>query len=272
MDLVAAAGPSYELAEARRSAAAWEREASLQLREADQTAPFAYHRHGRLVDAGTVEQAERSAARAWLADTLAGKQSQLVVDSNEQAARISAQLRAELVRLGRVAEQGVPLRLQGTYAGVGDLVQARRNGWELAGVEGNRRGPINRETYRVIETRDDGGLLVAPILGRTGGGEQLGQPMTLPGDYVSEHVALGYASTAHAAQGTRRPEPPARPSTAHRPPSSPACSRRPIRSRPRSPRRWRAAATPTRCGPRPSCSPTAPSWPPQVEPRGGWTS
>ncbi len=201
MDLVAAAGPSYELAEARRSAAAWEREASLQLREADQTALFAYHRHGRLVDAGTVEQAERSAARAWLADTLDGKQSQLVVDSNEQAARISAQLRAELVRLGRVAEQGVPLRLQGTYAGVGDLVQARRNGWELAGVEGNRRGPINRETYRVIETRDDGGLLVAPILGRTGGGEQLGQPMTLPGDYVSEHVALGYASTAHAAQG-----------------------------------------------------------------------
>jgi conjugative relaxase-like TrwC/TraI family protein len=201
MDLVAAAGPSYELVEARRFAAAWEREASLRLREGDATALFAYHRHGRLVDAGTVEQAERSAARAWLADTLDGKRSQLVVDSNEQAARISAQLRAELVRLGRVAEQGVPLRLQGTYAGVGDLVQARRNGWELAGVEGNRRGPINRETYRVVETRDDGGLVVAPVLGRPGAGEQLGQPMTLPGDYVCEYVALGYAFTAHAAQG-----------------------------------------------------------------------
>lgn len=58
---------------------------------------------------------------------------------------VCAQLRAELVRLGRVDEHGVPLS-QGTMAGVGDLVQARWNGWDLAGYEGNRRGPINRET------------------------------------------------------------------------------------------------------------------------------
>ncbi len=201
MDLVAAAGPSYELAEARRFTHGWERDASLRLREGDAAALGGYHRHGRLIDAGTIEQAERSAARGWLADTLDGKRSQLVVDSNEQAARISAALRAELVRLGRVTEQGAPLGLQGTYAGVGDLVQARRNGWHLAGVDGNQRGPINRETYRVLATRDDGGLLVAPILGRTAAGEQLGPRMTLPGDYVAEHLALGYASTVHAAQG-----------------------------------------------------------------------
>ena len=92
------------------------------------------------------------------ADTLAGQPSLLLVDTNEQAARLSAQLRAELVRLGRVAEDGVPLGRQGTVAGVGDLVQARCNGWDLAGYEGNRRGPINRETYRVTAVRDDGGL------------------------------------------------------------------------------------------------------------------
>jgi hypothetical protein len=95
----------------------------------------------------------------------------------------------------------VPLGLQDTYAGVGDVVQARRNGWELAGVHGNRRGPINREHYRVLATRDDGGLIVAPILGRTEDGEQHGDQLTLPGDYVREHVALGYASTVHAAEG-----------------------------------------------------------------------
>jgi AAA domain len=201
MDLIAGTGPCYELAEARRFTHRWERQTSLRLREGDAGALGAYHRHGRLVDAGTIEQAERSAARGWLADTLTGKQSQLVVDTNEQAARISAQLRAELVRLGRVAEHGVPLRLQGTYAGVGDLVQGRRNGWELAGVDGNQRGPINRETYRVLATRDDGGLLVAPILGRAEAGEQLGPRMSLPAAYVAEHVALGYASTVHAAQG-----------------------------------------------------------------------
>ena len=88
----------------------------------------------------------------------------LAADRGHQRAgrRLSAQLRAELVRLGRVDEDGVPLGVQGTVAGVGDLVQARRNGWDLAGYEGNRRGPINRENYRVLATRDDGGLIVAP--------------------------------------------------------------------------------------------------------------
>src|SRR5205085_2023238 len=85
--------------------------------------------------------------------------------------------------------------------GVGDLVQARRNQWDLAGVEGNRRGPINREHYRVLDTREDGGLMVAPILAHTRDGEHLGAQMILPGWYVAEHVTLGYACTVHSAQG-----------------------------------------------------------------------
>ncbi|MFB9744689.1 MobF family relaxase [Pseudonocardia sulfidoxydans] len=201
MDLLANAGARYELAEARRFTADWERAASLRLRAGDESVLRDYFEHGRLLDAGTVEQAEQSATTAWLADTLAGRHSLLIVGTNDQAARLSAQLRAELVRLGRVAEDGVPLGLQGTYAGVGDLIEARRNGWHLAGVEGNRRGPLNRETYRVTATRPDGGLEVAPIAGRGPDGELLGETMVLPGDYVAEHVALGYASTVHAAQG-----------------------------------------------------------------------
>ena len=62
-----------------------------------------YHHHGRLLDSGTRAQAEASAARSWLADTLAGKHSLLLVDDNEQAARLSAQLRTEL---GREASRG----------------------------------------------------------------------------------------------------------------------------------------------------------------------
>jgi len=49
--------------------------------------------------------------------------------------------------------------------------------------------------------REDGGLTVAPVLGRGDGGQQLGEAMALPGSYVVEHVTLGYASTVHAAQG-----------------------------------------------------------------------
>ena len=203
MDLLAQAGGRYELADARRFHHAWEGPASLRLREGDETVLQTYHQHGRLIDAGTLEEAEASAGRAWLADTLAGRRSVLVVDTNQQAERLCARLRAELVRLGRVDEAGVTLGRDGTTAGVGDLVAARRNGWELAGHEGNRRGPINRETYRVTATGDDGSLTVAPVHGRDAiGAEVLGDAMVLPADYVSKDVSLAYAGTVHSTQGT----------------------------------------------------------------------
>jgi conjugative relaxase-like TrwC/TraI family protein len=200
MELVAGAGNAYELTEARRFTHDWEREASLRLRERDQAVLDAYREHGRLIDAGAIEQAESSAARAWLGDTLAGKQSLLLVDSNEQAARLSTEIRTELIRFGRVTEHGVALSSQGTFAGVGDVVQGRYNAWNLAGYQGNRRGPINRERYTVLATTAEGGLTVAPILGGDGG-ELLGEQLHLPPSYVAEHVELGYASTYHASQG-----------------------------------------------------------------------
>jgi conjugative relaxase-like TrwC/TraI family protein len=200
MRLVADTGPAYELAEVRRFTAGWERDASLRLREGDATALQEYRKHGRIIDCGTVEQAQAAAERAFLADTLAGKDTLLISDTNEQAAKLSAKVRADLVWLGRVEEIGVSLELQGTLAGVGDIVQARRNGWEFIGHDGNRRAPLNRERYRVLQVRDGGGLRVAPILGG-GPNAPLGEPLTLPASYVAENVALGYASTVHSAQG-----------------------------------------------------------------------
>ena len=165
------------------------------------------------------EQAEAAAARARLADTLTGRESLLMVGTNAAAARISAALRAELVTLGQVALAGVALGRdgwQGVVAGVGDLVQARRNGWELTNFAGNTRAPINAETYRVTALRPDGSLTVAPILRRAQPGdadgekagdqtgsavEVLGEPIALPASYVAADVTLAYASTVHAAEG-----------------------------------------------------------------------
>jgi hypothetical protein len=202
MELVAGSGIRHELTETRRFDEDWEGSASLRLRERDQTVLDDYHKHGRLIDGGAAEQTVAAAQEAWLADTLAGRRSLLIVDTNDRAAAVSAALRARLVDLGRVDEDGaVRLGLQATYASKGDLVQARRNAWDLAGYAGNRRGPINRETFRVVDTHDDGSLVVASILDRPVGGEEVGDQLTLPAAYVSEHVALGYASTVHAAQG-----------------------------------------------------------------------
>ena len=202
---IAERGITYDLAEVRRFTEAWEGPASLRLRDGDTTVVDEYAKHGRLVDAGTVEQAEQQAARVWLADTLAGRDALLIVGTNAAAARVSTQLRAELVRLGRVAEAGVPLGMpgwEGTVAGVGDLVQARRNAWHLDGWAGNTEAPINRQTYRVTATRPDGGLTVARVTGRDDGGtEQLADPIELPGRYVRDRVTLAYANTVHAAHG-----------------------------------------------------------------------
>lgn len=208
---VAEHGLRYELSDVRRFSHDWERAASLRLREGDPDVLTEYDKHGRLRDGGTAEQAEAAASRAWLADTLAGNESLLMVGSNAAAARVSAALRAELVELGRVAPTGVALGhtdWAGVVAGVGDLVQARRNGWELTGYAGNACPPINRQTYRVTALRPDGGLTVAPVTGRTTSSEadgapteELGAPLQLPARYVSADLTLAYASTVHAAEG-----------------------------------------------------------------------
>ncbi len=197
-ELLAERGRSYELTEVRRFHHEWERTSSLRLRAGDVKALEAYHREGRILDGGTLQTAETAAATGWLADTLAGKQSVLVVDTNEQAARLNAALRAELVALGRVAETGVVLGRDGTTAGVGDVVQARRLAWELAGYAGNPRGPITREQYRVLDVRDDGSVVVAPITAGTDGAPGR---LTLPTSYVAEDLTLAYAVTVHAVEG-----------------------------------------------------------------------
>ena len=200
MELVAATGARHELTDTRRFAQPWEGAASLRLRAQDQTVLADYHKHGRLLDGGALEQTETAAARAWLADTLSGHHALLIVDTNEQVARLSAQLRADLVRLGYVEDdRSVPLDRHRTWAGVGDVVQARSNGWGLTGYRGNRRGPVNREQYRVTAVRDDGSLEVTTLL--EGRDRAEGECIVLPAHYVSEHLALGYASTVHAAQG-----------------------------------------------------------------------
>ncbi|WP_181779357.1 MobF family relaxase [Pseudonocardia pini] len=185
-------GITYRLAEVRRFSETWEREASLRLREGDETAVADYEKRGRLLDCGAREQTEAAAARGWLADTLDGRESLLVVGSNESAAHVSAELRSQLVDLGLVEARGVELGRQGTVAGVGDLVQARRNGWELQGLFGNARAPINRQTYRIADVLDDGGVVVT---------ERDGTTLTLPAAYVSRDLTLAYATTVHAAQG-----------------------------------------------------------------------
>jgi len=74
---------------------------------------------------------------------------------------------------------------------VGDIVATRRNHRRLRTTAGE---PIrNRERWTVTDTNDSGEITVTRLDGHG--------TITLPADYVREHVQLAYATTEHGAQG-----------------------------------------------------------------------
>ncbi len=209
-------GIVHQLAEVRRFAHDWEAPASLRLRDGDVTVLDEYAKHGRLVDGGTTEQAETAAARAYLADVLNGKESLLMVGTNAAAARVSAELRAELVALGRVAEHGRRAghaRLAGRHGRGRGPGSGPRAGLAPARVRGQRRRPDHPPDLpghhaargRRADRRPDRRAPRPPTTPRRGSGtcgvSGSATPMQLPPSYVREHLSLGYAVTRDSAQG-----------------------------------------------------------------------
>ena len=123
--LLACEVPAAELHEVRRFDAAWEREASIRLRDGDLAAVAAYDRHGRIRGADAEAAYERAAAM-WLADHLRGKDVLLLAGSNAEAADLSRRVQAKLAQLGRVGPPQAALA-DGNHAGIGDLIRARLN-------------------------------------------------------------------------------------------------------------------------------------------------
>lgn len=189
LDLLVRDNGAYQLVEVHRFVHDWEKAASVRLRDGDVSALDQYNSHGRL-RGGTAEQVADAATRGYLADVVEGKSSMIVVETNAQATELSGQVRAELLRLGRVAPEVLDTLRDGNHVGVGDLVQARQNAYQLR-VDG--LGMVtNREIYTVLGTGDLGTLRVRSATGAVA---------YLPAQYVREHVTLAYAATVHSVQG-----------------------------------------------------------------------
>lgn len=192
-------GPVFRLTEARRFTESWEGPASLALRCGELAALQAYDEHGRIRH-GHADDVVSRAIDAYLADTLAGRQTLLVAATNGQAADIAGRLRTELIRLGHVEpDADAPVLRDGNRASTGDLVQTRRNNWMPQQVTGRSALPVvNREVWRVEKRHPDGTLQVVRA-----GHDAPGEParVFLAADYVAEHLTLAYASTVNAAQG-----------------------------------------------------------------------
>ncbi|SNR66385.1 AAA domain-containing protein [Blastococcus mobilis] len=132
-----------------------------------------------------------------------GEQTAIVVDTREQAAELGAAIRERLVADGRVDDTRVAVTGTGQRIGAGDRIATRRNDRAM--------GVANRDIWTVTAVSPSGALTVAPAdvtptravppgvtpgVTPSGVGERV-----LPAGYVTPHVELAYASTAHGVQG-----------------------------------------------------------------------
>jgi conjugative relaxase-like TrwC/TraI family protein len=180
-----------ELADIRRFKNEWEKAASLRLRRGDTDVIDLYDEQGRIVG-GDHDDMLDAAYRAWRTDVAAGQSSVLIAETSETVIALNQRARADRVLAGQVAVEGVGLH-DGTMAGQGDTIVTRHNDRRLCTGKGWVK---NGDAWTVIESHEDGRLTVQRpgVRGRRG-------RVTLPADYVAEHVELGYAITAHRAQG-----------------------------------------------------------------------
>lgn len=181
-----------ELTDIHRFVNEWEKHASLALRRGEVEVIPTYIRQGRVREGQTDEMLDR-AYEAWRADCSAGKASILVTESSRAVRTLNERARAERLLLdGAVDGHEVPLAA-GNSASVGDVVITRRNERTLRTSGGG--WVKNGDRWRVVDIRRDGSMLVDRLDPRRRG------KSPLPAEYVAEYVDLGYAVTAHRAQG-----------------------------------------------------------------------
>ena len=191
--LLASARPDTpELTEVHRFTNEWERLASLELRFGRTEVIGTYVRHDRVREGTTAEMIDAAYA-AWRADVRAGLASVLVTEATQSVIELNQRARAERLLDGdTIAGREVNLA-DGTRASEGDLVITRSNDRRLRTLRGG--WVRNGDRWRVAEVSRDGSVRVERLGVGIGGG------VTLPAAYVAEHVDLGYAVTAHRAQG-----------------------------------------------------------------------
>ena len=184
---------TVELIDVHRFYQQWEKLASLDLRHGHTTVIDTYLAHGRIRD-GDTETITDAAYTAWRADRDAGRITVLIAEAREQVTALNERARADLLTdESLVQDREVELR-DGSHAGIGDTIITRCNDRKIAASTGNdwvRNGGI----WTVTDVRGDGSLTIRRP------GRSYGSAIVLPAAYVAEHVDLGYAVTAHRAQG-----------------------------------------------------------------------
>jgi conjugative relaxase-like TrwC/TraI family protein len=182
-------GRVYPLEHVHRFTHPWEAQASLKVRAGDSQALDAYEAHGRIVP-GTLDEHLDAIAQAWVDRHRNGDTVAVVASTNDHVDLLNDAIQTQRITLGDLDRSTAVVIGGGEQAHVGDVVATRRNDRRLLTSSGE---PVrNRELWTVTTTHLDGSLAV---INNDGHGQ-----VTLPGDYVREHVRLGYAATEHGYQ------------------------------------------------------------------------
>ena len=189
--------PAPELTRAHRFSDPWESPATRLLRDGHRVAADAYLEKDRVVAAPRDTALDRLQA-AWAEDVQRGLTSLMVAADQSSVTDLNTRAHQARVRDGAVTFPTRYARIlhDDTHAGVGDQILTRRNQRRLTSTDGG--WVKNGDRWTVTAVGDDGSLTVRG-LGRHG---RAGRTVTLPCTYVDQHVQLGYAVTAHRAQGT----------------------------------------------------------------------
>ena len=190
---------SQRLGEVWRMRDPEERDASLALRAAHgnrlRTAVGWYRIHGRLHTGDPIAMAA-DALGAYQADRDAGKDSLLICDTWEMADALNRRLHDTLTAAGPRVRVARDQEIR-----VGDLIMSRNND---ATIE-VQPGVGHRPADRLDQVRNGNRWRVAAVDPATNrvAAERITDKarVVFDGDYLREHVTLGYAATVHSAQG-----------------------------------------------------------------------
>jgi conjugative relaxase-like TrwC/TraI family protein len=193
--LIAARHGHWKLTEVRRFSHAWERDASLRIREGDISALAEYDGRGRIYH-GPQDRVFDDAVTLWVNGYLAGRDCLLMATSNETAARLAGLVRERLTELGQVSGTDEITLADGNQAGHGDLIRARLN----TRIDADGQSLANRDVIRLESMQETAFGRVAAVSRMTGPG-QWSRPFFVPAAYLEQSAELAYAGNVHVAQG-----------------------------------------------------------------------
>jgi len=164
--------------------------ASLALRDGDPTA-LGYYIDNSRVHVGDNTTVTEQAYTAWTADRAAGRDAIMLAPTRDLVVELNNRARSDrLTQLPGPTGPHTSLG-DGTQVCAGDAIITRKNNRKLAITATD--WVKNGDRWQVEAVHQTGALDAKHL--------RTGRRLTLPADYVADHVSLGYATTVHGAQG-----------------------------------------------------------------------